>query len=820
MIPLSSPRVDSIMHRPSVPTRLAMCLAGMTIIVLLFARSAGLLPDDQPAVLRGRTRLCETMAVYFSLMAGKDNIDAMQTSLDAFARKNPQIRSLVIRRARDEKILAQAGDRVPATKKPSHSGDSPKSLLRVPIWDGETKWGRLDVTFFPANRAGWWATPTGRFTWLIGFVVLGIAATFYLYLQNLLRQLNPQKVMSARVKLALDTLAEGLLILDDAGRITLSNAVFAKMIGEEPGRLKGRRVEELPWEAHRKLGKPEPWPWRAALEEGIPTLGGVVHFTRDSGGRRTFVVNTTPILDQAGKNWGALISFKDVSQGEKNKRELRGMLANLRKSSDEVRRQNRELEHLATRDPLTSCHNRRSFFERFNSLWNSARRNGHALACVMLDIDHFKPINDNHGHSVGDEVLKGVGQILNQSARESDIVCRYGGEEFAILLAYSDIEEAAQAAERFRLGFERTQFSGLSITASLGVSAIEFGAGNPQGLLDQADKSLYLAKRNGRNRVVRWDEVPEDFEVENVRPCRSGPLDDDGRAKIPFQAITALISALAYRDVATAEHSRRVADLCVATGEGLMSLASCYVLENAALLHDIGKIGVPDSILLKPQALTEEEWEVMRRQERIGVEIIRASFDSQELVEIVAHHRTWFGGTPHAPHLPKGEDIPLGARILHIINAYDAMTSHQVYREPCTPEEAFKELRKFAGTQFDPALVERFFGIMKDRRSVSPPDVSRVSQETALQFGLQIESLMAALDKQDVAGLRALADRLHAVAEKHRVREIAEKASQLAGHSKQDFEVAEVLHTANELIELCRSTQSSYIRLTSESSTA
>jgi len=795
MTPESTPRVDSVtMRRLSIPSRLAICLAGLTIIVLLFARFVGLLPDDQPAVLRGRTRLCETMAVHFSLMASRDDVAAMQAALDAFARKNPQIQTLVIRRARDEKILAQAGERVAATKTSYHSEDLAESHFWVPILDGKTKWGRLEVTFFPESGAGWWATPAGRLTWLIGFVVLVIAATFYLYLHNVLRHLNPQKVISARVKLALDTMSEGLLILDDQARITLSNAGFAEMIGDEPGRLKGRSVEELPWEAHRKLGEAEPWPWRVALEEGIPSLGGVVHFAVDSGGRRTFLVNTTPILDQAGKNWGVLISFKDISQLEKNKRELRDMLTSLRKSSDEVRRQNRELEHLAARDPLTCCHNRRTFFERFNSLWNSARRHGHALACVMLDIDHLKLIDDNHGHSVGDEVLKRVGEVLNQAARESDVVCRYGGEEFAILLAYSDVEEAAQAAERFRLEFEQTRFSGLSLTASLGVSTIEFGARDPQGLLDQADKCLYLAKRNGRNQVVRWDEVPEDFEVENVRPSRPRLADDDdGGAKIPFQAITALISALAYRDVATAEHSRRVADLCVATGEGLMSLASCYVLENAALLHDIGKIGVPDSILLKPQALT------------------------QELVEIVAHHQTWFGGTPEAPHLPKGEEIPLGARILHIINAYDAMTSHQVYREPRTPEEAFEELRQCAGTQFDPALVERFIGVMKDRRSVSPPEMSRVSQETALQFGLQIESLMAALDNQDIAGLQALADRLHAMAEKHRVRAIAEKASQLAGYSRYDFEVAEVLHTANELIELCRSTQSSYIRLTTES---
>jgi hypothetical protein len=247
-----------------------------------------------------------------------------------------------------------------------------------------------------------------------------------------------------------------------------------------------------------------------------------------------------------------------------------------------------------------------------------------------------------------------------------------------------------------------------------------------------------------------------------------------------------------------------------------MSLTSCYVLENAALLHDIGKIGVPDSILLKPGTLSDEEWQIMRRQERIGAEIIRASFHSRELVAIVANHKAWYGGTPHDPHLPKGEDIPLGARILSIVNAYDAMISPQVYRAPRSQEEAFAELRRCAGTQFDRPLVEHFIGVAKVRRLAPPPDVAHISQETALQFGLQIERLMSALDTQDIVGLQTLADRLHAMAQKHQIREIAQKASELAVYTHAKSEATEILNTANELIELCRSTQSSYVRIVND----
>ncbi len=663
----------------------------------------------------------------------------------------------------------------------------------------------------------------GRFLAVLALLVSLGALAYSLYVCWMLRKLHPEKVIPSRVKMALDTMAEGLVILDAQGHIMMANPAFSQTVGGKLDPLIGKNVEDLPWRPHSEQSSQEPLPWKATLEEGQPRLGGLVHFSRGSEGQLTFLVNATPIHDQAGESGGALVSFYDITQLEhskneleKNRVELSLMLDNLRQSSDEIRRQNRELEQLATRDPLTACLNRRSFFERFNTLWKSAQRHNHQLSCIMVDIDHFKRVNDNHGHVVGDQVLQRVAQVLQRAARESDIVCRYGGEEFAILLPYTSIAEAAETAERFRQSLENARFPNLSITASLGVSAMSLGATNPQDLLDQADRVLFVAKRNGRNQVVRWDEVPGELETDKRPTIHISPAEDDGQTAIPYQAVTALISALAYRDVATAEHSRRVADLCVATGEGLMSLASCYVLENAALLHDIGKIGVPDSILLKPGSLSEEEWQIMRRQERIGAEIIRASFHSRDLVAIVANHRAWFGGTPHDPHLPQGEDIPIGARILNIVNAYDAMTSRQVYREPLSQEEASAELRRCAGTQFDPALVERFIAIAKVRQMAPPPDVSHLSQETALQFGLQIERLMSALDTQDIVGLQTLADRLHAMAQKHEVREIAQKASELALCTQSKNHPAEVLHAANELIELCRSTQSSYVRVAND----
>jgi diguanylate cyclase (GGDEF)-like protein len=505
-----------------------------------------------------------------------------------------------------------------------------------------------------------------------------------------------------------------------------------------------------------------------------------------------------------------------MTQVEERNVQLKHLLQKLDESRQEVRKQNKKLKNLASKDPLTDCLNRRSFFEQFDIHWNLSRRNDLKISCVMIDLDHFKSINDVHGHQKGDKVLKAVAQTLVAQLRGTDILCRYGGEEFCVLLPQMGIEGAMVAAERFRVAVELLRPEQLPVTIRVGVTTRMFGAASAELLLEQADQALYAAKKSGRNCVVRWDKMPElrsaDEPEGHSEPDTSYRVTSPVSATpIPFHAVTSLITALAHRDAATATHSRRVADYCVTASQGMMSESELYILEIAALLHDIGKLGVPDAILLKPGPLTDEEWKVMGAHDIMGVDIITSAFNSEELSSIVRMHHSWYAGHPKSPDLPTGEDIPLGARILAIADAYDAITSDRVYRKGRSQKVAFAEIRRCAGTQFDPKLVERFIEAIMTHHNNESERVSHLSKQTALKIGLQIENLANAVDSNDYANLRTMAASLGSTAIEQGITSIAEVAVWLEHSTSAEQDPCEITQLAIDLLDLCRESQRSYL---------
>jgi diguanylate cyclase (GGDEF)-like protein len=505
-------------------------------------------------------------------------------------------------------------------------------------------------------------------------------------------------------------------------------------------------------------------------------------------------------------------SFEDVTELDRKQKELRDALSSLKQSSEEIRQQNRELEWLATRDALTGCVNRRSFFKDFESIWHQTHTAEGELSAMMVDIDHFKSINDNHGHATGDDVLRKVAAVVMKTVAEGDIVCRYGGEEFSVLMPDTTLDDAELRAERIRLAIKALRVGDLKVTASLGVSSYVLKAASPQDLLDQADKCLYVAKRNGRNQVVRYDKAEKQIsQLSEIPATGRKEKRDTPSVNIPFQAVTALVSAMSYRDQPTAAHSRRVADLCVATAEGLLSMRECYVLEIAALMHDIGKIGVPDAILQKRGQLSDEEWAIMRRHRSVSVQLVKASFGSETLTEIVEQYGIWFDPTQQSGGVVSVRRPSIAARVLAIADAFDSMTSDAVYRKRKSRTEAFEELRKCAGSQFDPELVERFISAVR-LRSGERSEMPGVSTDIALDIGVQIEWLMAALDDQDLTELRELTTKILNTAERAGLTNMAEVAEQLLDSLEQDKDMIGTMQAANELLDLCRMTQFSLIQ--------
>ena len=312
--------------------------------------------------------------------------------------------------------------------------------------------------------------------------------------------------------------------------------------------------------------------------------------------------------------------------------------------------------------------------------------------------------------------------------------------------------------------------------------------------------------------MIRFDEIPEGLGETEPKPA---PAPDAAPAEssipIPYHAVTSLIAALSHRDPATAEHSRRVANLCVLAAKGLVAERESYVLEIAALLHDIGKLGIPDAILKKPAALTEAERTVMKSHDDMGVEIITAAFSSDLLCEIIRTHHAWYGGNRRSCELANGKEIPLGARILTIADSYDAIVSDRVYRKGRNREEAFAELRRCAGEQFDPELVEHFIEVVSAQEENRHAAIAPPSKAEALKIGLLIEKFADALDTKDLSALQEMASRLGSTARECRIPAMTDVSNQLAELIAAKGDWLEILGLTGDLLDLCRSTQATYL---------
>lgn len=256
------------------------------------------------------------------------------------------------------------------------------------------------------------------------------------------------QVMPDRVRQALDALTEGLLVLDERENIVLANCSFTQTVGISARELYGRNAATLPWVTDEPA-RADDFPWRRARDANRPQSNQMMRYRVNDHTQRIFSINSAPILSSAGGNRGTLVTLRDVTQLEGNRSELEAMLAMIKESRDEISQKNRELEILATQDALTGCFNRRAFFQKFDQAFAAAKASQRPLACLMVDNDHFKNVNDTYGHHIGDEVLRRVGEILRRLHQPPLAVCRFGGKSSAFCCQVVGLIARERGGKRF-----------------------------------------------------------------------------------------------------------------------------------------------------------------------------------------------------------------------------------------------------------------------------------------------------------------------------------------------------------------------------------
>ncbi|TMK73503.1 MAG: diguanylate cyclase [Actinobacteria bacterium] len=368
---------------------------------------------------------------------------------------------------------------------------------------------------------------------------------------------------------------------------------------------------------------------------------------------------------------------------------------------------------LALTDPLTGLGNHRHFHERLQRELQTSEEHGTSLTLCFVDIDDFKKVNDRFGHPSGDRVLSQVAGKLRQGGE----AFRLGGDEFALLLVDHDEETALAAASSI---VERVRAVDLdhigSVTASAGLATFPVQGHGRDELIRLADSALYWAKEHGKNRVRLYR--PDVVELAELKRLAAGP---DRAAR--YRAAASLAKAVDARDTYTGSHSERVAELAARVALRLgLDAEQVELTRLAGSLHDLGKLAIPEEILRKPGELTDSERLVLERHPQIGFRMLD-SLGVDPVADIVLHHHERWDGAGY-PNGLRGEQIPLGARIIFVADAYDAITSDRVYSPRRSPETGLTELRRCAGSQFDPTIVAAF---AEDVELVGAPSIAVAS---------------------------------------------------------------------------------------------
>ncbi len=368
----------------------------------------------------------------------------------------------------------------------------------------------------------------------------------------------------------------------------------------------------------------------------------------------------------------------------------------------------------AVTDGLTGLINHTHFKELLGLEVGRSKRYGNQLTMLVLDIDYFKKINDTYGHLMGDVVIRRIAQALKGQVRDCDIVARYGGEEFAVLLPQTDLKGAYIVAERIRqrvrdMVFQTEDRDPIpAVTISIGVSQMR-KPDTVTTFIERADQALYRAKHGGRNTVCCEDETPVLTEIQERAQTQ----------RVAFlTAVAEMATEVALKDAYRSDYADQLTALAQTFGAAVgLSPHQQHDLIMAAGLHHIGKIALPVEILAKSEALDEQEWALVKAHPQLSQQLIGQIAGMGSVSEaILYHHERWDGkGYPYGL---KGEQIPLVSRVLAVIDCYIAMVNDRPYRKALSIEAARSAIQDGRGTQFDPAIVDAFLGVLEEAEPI------------------------------------------------------------------------------------------------------
>ncbi|MBP1763636.1 MAG: diguanylate cyclase and metal dependent phosphohydrolase [Firmicutes bacterium] len=468
----------------------------------------------------------------------------------------------------------------------------------------------------------------------------------------------------------LASIGDGVISTDNKGNIVYFNRVAEIFTGWTQETAKGKSLDEVLNTVNASTREKNESIAKKVLQgEKVHQLVSHTILIAKNGTERPVEDRVAPILQENEEIRGVVLVVRDFSE-QKKKQE--------------------KIEYLSYHDQLTGLYNRRFYLEELKRL--DTERNL-PMTIVMADVNGLKLINDSLGHAMGDRLLKKVAEVITKGCRDDDIIARLGGDEFVIILPKTDAYKTMQIIKRIKALSLKEKVGFIDISISFGYETKHKKEENVQEVFKKAEDYMY------KNKL---------FESPSLRG----------------KTIRTIITTLQEKSKIEEQHARRVSSLCESMAEALeLGEYEIKKIKSAGLLHDIGKIAVDEKILNKPGKLSEAEWKEMRRHPKIGCNLLKMVNDMSEIAEyVLAHHERWDGqGYPKGL---KDNEIPFVSRILIIADAYDDMTSGRNYRSVLADEAAVEELRKNAGIQFDPELVNVFIEKVLGENKSNPDLIS------------------------------------------------------------------------------------------------